>query len=338
MGNSSVNPAAPKSCIARSATKVNTAGATTLIAEISVRAALVPYVVDHPCRLQDQEASLLDTDPGLGDPLLDDALLREGPAEGGPALRTLHHQVEASLRGADRPHAVMDPSRSKTGLGNGKTATRLAEKVRRRHPRPIEVDLGVSTPVLIAEDSRFPLDLDTRGVEGNDHHRLPPMGIGIGIGDPHHDRDLASRRGGAGAEPFPTADHQAVAIALDSGPDVGGVGAGHVGLCHREAGSDLAIEQGLKPHLLLLRSSEHVEDLHVPGVGGRAIECLGRDLRAATSDLGKRCVVQIGQAGPKVWIGEEQVPQALLAAPRPSTPRSPPDGDAGRRPSLICSR
>ena len=73
-----------------------------------------------------------------------------------------------------------------------------------RDPHPVEQDLGVTAPILIAEDRRLALDGHARGVEGDDHHRLPTMWIRIGVGDPHDDRELASGRGCARAEPLTT--------------------------------------------------------------------------------------------------------------------------------------
>src|SRR5918994_5116881 len=112
------------------------------------------------------------------------------------------------------------------------------------------------------------------------------MAIGLRAGHPHDDREFASGRGGARAEPLASGDHVLVAITLDPGPYVGGVRAGYVRLCHRETRPDLALEKRMEPRLLLLRCAEHMEDLHIPGVRRRAVEGFGSKRDAATGDLG----------------------------------------------------
>ena len=59
----------------------------------------------------------------------------------------------------------------------------------------------------------------------------------------------------------------------------------------------------------LPNSEEH---LHVPGVGGGAVERGRRQMRAAAADLGERGVLQVGQPG-AVSTRQEEVPQAAAA-------------------------
>ena len=50
------------------------------------------------------------------------------------------------------------------------------------------------------------------------------------------------------------------------------IGAGHLGLGHREGRADVALEQRGKPALLDRFGGVEVEDLHVAGVGRGAVE------------------------------------------------------------------
>jgi hypothetical protein len=64
-----------------------------------------------------------------------------------------------------------------------------------------------------------------------------------------------------------------------------------------------------EPSLLLLGGPERGDDLHVAGVGCRAVEGLRRQFGAAPGDLGQGGVLQVGEPGPPSLVGEEQVPQ-----------------------------
>ena len=113
--------------------------------------------------------------------------------------------------------------------------------------------------------------------------------------------------------------------------------AGDRRLGHGEGRADLALEQRVQPPLLLLGGAEHGEDLHVPGVGRRAVARLGGERRAA-HDLGERRVVEVRQAvGPLGLVGQEEVPQA--PGPRASALSSSITGGwkCGSPDSPICS-
>ena len=105
-------------------------------------------------------------------------------------------------------------------------------------------------------------------------------------------------------------DDPLVAVELRARDQLGRVRAARVGLGHREAGADLAVEQRLQPALLLLLGAVLGEDLHVAGVGGGAVEDGRRDA-AATHQLAEHPVLPVGQAGAEALVGEEQVPEPL---------------------------
>ena len=122
-------------------------GTAILIAAISVARRLVADGVHHPGGLQREQASLLDLDPRLGDPLADDALLGERLAERGALVGAPAHQLERALGDADRAHAVVDPARAEARLGDREAAALLAEQVRPRDPHVLEDDLAVALGV-----------------------------------------------------------------------------------------------------------------------------------------------------------------------------------------------
>ena len=135
-------------------------------------------------------------------------------------------------------------------------------------------------------------------------------GGAVGVGLAHDDEDLAALVGGTAGPPLAAVDHVVVAVADDRRLDVAGVGRGDVGLGHREAGPDLALEQRLEPPLLLLVGAEQHERLHVAGVRRPAVDRLGRDHRRPPGDLGDRRVLEVGEPGELVV---EEVPQLALA-------------------------
>ena len=91
--------------------------------------------------------------------------------------------------------------------------------------------------------------------------------------------------------------HVVVAVAHDRRADVGRVGRGDVGLGHREARADAAVEQGSEPAFLLRRRAIAREHFHVAGVGRGAVEHLRPEARRAAHHLAQRRVFEIGEAG-----------------------------------------
>ena len=126
--------------------------ATTLIAEISRRAARLPTVSISQAVLSTSSRACSIRQRALGDPVLDDSLVAERSAEGGPLLGPGDHQVEGPLRHADGPHAVVDAARPEPGLGDHVAVALVGEQVRDGHPDVVEADLAVPAAVLVAED------------------------------------------------------------------------------------------------------------------------------------------------------------------------------------------
>ena len=100
---------------------------------------------------------------------------------------------------------------------------------------------------------------------------------------------------------------------LSAGLQRGRVGAGHLGLGHREAAADLAVEQRLQEALLLLRRAVVGQDLHVARCpGAEQLKAIG-----ATTGLRPICsqripYSQLVRPAPNSLVGEEEVPEALL--------------------------
>ena len=106
----------------------------------------------------------------------------------------------------------------------------------------------------------------------------------------------------AAREPLVPVDHVVVAVADDATRDVGGVARRDPGLRHREARTDLAVEQRLQPLVLLQLRAELGEDLHVAGVGRGAVGGFAEQRRRA-HDLAQRRVLEVGEAGAVLGLG-----------------------------------
>ena len=139
----------------------------------------------------------------------------------------------------------------------------------------------------------------------------------------HEDDDLAVAVADAGGPPLASVDDHLVAVDDCGGLHVGRVGGGHAGLGHPEGAADPAVEQRLEPPLALRVGAVAQQHLHVAGVRGVAVEHQRRD-RGPAGQLGDRRVVDVGQplaavgaepggVLPRVLLGQEEVPQALLA-------------------------
>ena len=149
---------------------------------------------------------------------------------------------------------------------------------------------------------------DPRGVARHQDHRLLAVSGRRRVGLAHEDEEPAARTAGARGPPLAPVEDVGVAVAEDGTLDVGGIARGHARLGHGEGGADGPGQQRLEPLLLLRRRAVALEGLHVAGVGRGAVEHLRRPAHAP-HHLAQRRVVEVGQAGPVVRVGQEQVPQ-----------------------------
>ena len=180
------------------------------------------------------------------------------------------------------------------------------------HAHVLPQRLAVPAALGVAEHGQAAHDGDAGRVHRHEDHRLAVVRVGVGVGDAHEHRDLAARVERAAREPLVAVDHVVVAVALDAARDVGGVARRDPRLGHREARADLAVEQRLQPLLLLERRAELGEDLHVAGVGRRAVGRLAEQRRRA-HHLAQRRVVEVREPGAVVGLGQEEVPEVALA-------------------------
>src|SRR6266568_3050039 len=155
--------------------------------------ALVADRVHQPGGLEDEQPGRLDPDARLRDPVLDHALLGQGPPERRALAHPAAHEFQGPLGRPDHPHAVVNPARSQPGLGYGEPIAFAADEVGRWHPGPGELDLGVATVgrVVVAEHGDSAPDGDTGGVPRHQDHRLLAVPVRLWLGLAHHDEDLA---------------------------------------------------------------------------------------------------------------------------------------------------
>ena len=204
---------------------------------------------------------------------------------------------------------MVDAAGPQAALGDLEAAALPQDEVVGGHPHAVEVHDAVAVGgVVEAKQGQHALHPQARGVAGHQDHRLLEVGGGGGVGAAHDDEHPAARIADARGPPLGAVDDVVVAVALDAGLDVGGVAGGHVGLGHGEGRADIAIQQGNQPLGLLGRRAVAGQDLHVAGVGGRAVEDLGGPHDAA-GDLAEGGVLLVGEASAVGGVGQEEVPQ-----------------------------
>ena len=124
----------------------------------------------------------------------------------------------------------------------------------------------------------------------------------------HHDHDAAARIGRARGPPFTPVDDVFIAVALDPGFDVGGVGRRNLNLRHRESRADFAGQQRLQPRLLLCLGAIAHQHFHVAGIGRRAVERFRPEGGAPHLFTSGR-VFQVGEPGTQRAVGQKEVPK-----------------------------
>ncbi len=248
----------------------------------SSRAALLPAVSMTWQASVAQQPGLLDLEPGLGDLLLDDALVGQRSRRRRPAAARARPSAPAPVprrrgracsggcgpgrAGPARPRTRRPPRRARSPTGHpdvvearprrgraGRGGRTPAGRGRPRRPG-CRAARGPSTAggAAAASGSVLPMTMSTaqRGSIAPLVHHLRPL---ITYSSPS--RSIA-------------------------GGDVRGVAAGDLGLGHREGGTDLAVQQRLEPRPALLLGAEQVQQLHVAGVRRRAVDRLRGEVDA----------------------------------------------------------
>src|SRR5690606_20129044 len=126
-----------------------------------------------------------------------------------------------------------------TGLRERETGAFFSEQVLDGDADVVVDDLTVTVLVVTAEDRDVADYGDAGGVDGDEDHGLLAVWWGAGVGLAHDDQNRAPRVGGTAGPPLASVDDVVVAVALDTGFDVGGIGTRDVHLGHRERRPDL---------------------------------------------------------------------------------------------------
>ena len=266
--------------------------------------------VHHVGGFEGEQASLFNLDAGLGDIDANGAHFREFFAEGDAGCNPATKEFQGSFGDADEAHAVVDTAGAEAALGDFEAAAFAEEEVfgGDADVRESEFAVAVGT-VVVAVDGEEAFELDAGGIERDEDHGLLLVAGGRGVGFAHENDDFAVGIAGADGPPFATVEDVVVGVPLDGGGDVGGVGGGDVGFGHAEDGADFAIEEGGEPLGLLGGGSVAMEDFHVAGIGGVAVEDVGGEGDAA-HDFAQGGVFEVRQAGAVWTMRQEEVPEA----------------------------
>ena len=231
-------------------------------------------------------------------------LVREQLAKSHAALCAPTCRLEATLREAERSHAVVHAPRAEPGLRHLE-ATTLAEQqpVALAHPHVLKGELAMPVRcIVIAEDAQRPHDAQPGRIDGHEEYRVGAVagGRARAAHSTEHEDEPAARVARAAHPPLATAEHVAV-LAARAGRarhlELEGrrVRRGDVGLGHRVARTDLPVEQRAQPARLLLGRAEAREQLHVARVWRGAVKRLGGEEAAPPRQLGERGVLDGGQ-------------------------------------------
>ena len=261
-------------------------------------------LVDAPGSPQHQEAERLEVDPRVGDHLLHHLLVAEHLALRAARSSPLNHHVERLTRVRNGPHAMVDPPAAESGLCHHECLTAIAEHVVEWHAHigvaHVRVRPLVGTLVLPAEPD-IAHDLHTRRLDRHDEHRLLLVRGVLRVCHRHHDeeRSKASVR----REPLLAVDHPLVTVTDSARGEHLRICAA-LGLGHREAGVDLAVQERLEVLLLLFRRAVVGENLAVTAVRRLAAEH-HRPALGATDDLVEERKLHLAitgttEVGPKV--------------------------------------
>jgi len=168
--------------------------------------ALGVAVIDLDRGVEDDEPRGVDLDPGLGDPLEDDAVRGQGLAEGFLALvvDAGHEPLERLLGRADGAHRVVDATRAQTALDDLEPAALAQHDVGHGHADVVEADVAVAVGrVVVPVHREHPVHGDARGVCRDEDDGLSPVRVGMGrVRLAHHDVELAPGVAGARGPPF----------------------------------------------------------------------------------------------------------------------------------------
>jgi len=128
---------------------------------------------------------LVDLDPGVGDPFLFPAQADQRLAEGGSRGAALDGELASDLSLADQPQAVVDATRTERPWGDLERTTsprRMLSFGTRTSAKDTSPWPTGSSYAFIVES--IASNLDPRGVQRDQHHRVPVVPISIGVESP----------------------------------------------------------------------------------------------------------------------------------------------------------
>src|SRR5690606_40365892 len=153
--------------------------------------------------MQDEQSQLVDRDAGVGDAFAVAAEVDDRLAEGGALETTAAREFEGVLGQPDEAHAVVDTTGTEAALRDLESSSGTGDDGVERQPDVGEGHLTVAAGLVEeAHGGEHAFDLDTRGVEGHEDHRMSLVLVGFRNGEAHENEHLAVGSADAGAPPL----------------------------------------------------------------------------------------------------------------------------------------
>ena len=179
-------------------------------------------------------------------------------------------------------------------------------------PAVLVADLAVAGAAVVAHHRHRPDQVEARRVGRHEDHRGAGVGVCLGVGDHHHDRDRGADR--AGGEPLVAVDHPLAAV------EHGAASAACAGPSRRPRARSSRSRSGSRRRAAAAATRSFCsgaavlgDDLHVARVRRRAVEGHRGDRRAATHLLAEDPVLPVGEPDAVLGVRHEQVPETLRA-------------------------
>ena len=180
---------------------------------------------------------------------------------------------------------MVDSARAKPALGNLETSSFSKQNVGGGDANVHEANLGVPVRgVIVSKYGQHAHNFHARRIHRHQNHRLLLMHWSGRIGLAHKNSDPASWIPTARGPPLMPVQYVFVPLPDNAGFDVGCVRGCDGRLRHRKARTDFTMQEWFQPSLLLFARAIPSEDLHIAGVGRRAIEDF-RSHETAAHDL-----------------------------------------------------
>ena len=269
--------------------------------------------IEQPCRVKHVETELENLRVTVGDLLLHHLLVCQPLALGRTADYTLGHHFHRLVQHADGAHRMVDAATAETRLGNLEPSADGAERVFARHAAIGETNIAMHAGSIVVAwtDGGVAKDVHSRRARRDNNHGRSFMYGDVGIGDRHDDQEFGDA--GVAGEPLFPVEHPFVAIQGGATGKLPRIRPG-LGLGHRIARDDIAIEQRLEILRLLFVGPEAGEDFGIAGIGRLGTEHYRRKstppenfIHEAQFDLAKALATEFGT--------QMRCPQAALLDP-----------------------